>query len=106
MVVNAVSPGSVPATSFARNQSFLMRRVMMPLMGSFVGRWLGMSGSVAAGAQRYIDAGNFEDHTSGYFLASPPGKLVGPLVIQENPHFLDEASQDAAWKTIVAPGMP
>jgi NAD(P)-dependent dehydrogenase (short-subunit alcohol dehydrogenase family) len=100
MVVNAVSPGSVPTTNFARNQSFLMRRVMMPMMGT-VGSMFGMAAPVSAGAQRYIDAGNFDDNTTGHFFASPPGKMVGPMEIQKSPHFLDRTSQDAAWNVIV-----
>lgn len=100
MVVNAVSPGSVASTSFVRNQSFMMRRVMPPMMSIF-GSLLGMDGPVSAAAQRYIDAGNFDDNTTGHFFASPPGKGVGPLEIQKNAHFLDRADQDAAWNVIV-----
>ena len=100
MVVNAVSPGSVPSTSFVRNQSFLMRRVMPAMMGS-VGKMFGMAGPISAASQRYIDAGNFDDNTTGHFFASPPGKAVGPLEIQKNAHFLDRTDQDAAWNVIV-----
>jgi hypothetical protein len=100
MVVNAVSPGSVPSTSFVRNQSFLMRRVMPAMMGS-VGKMFGMAGPISAASQRYIDAGNFDDNTTGHFFASPPGKAVGPLEIQKNAHFLDRSFQDAAWNVIV-----
>jgi len=99
MVVNAVSPGSVPSTNFARNQSFLMRGVT-GIMGS-VGSFFGMAQPVSAASQRYIDAGNFDDNTTGHFFASPPGKLVGPMEIQKNAHFLNRAGQDAAWNVIV-----
>jgi NAD(P)-dependent dehydrogenase (short-subunit alcohol dehydrogenase family) len=100
LVVYAVSPGSVPDTNFARNQSFLMRRVMMPMMAS-VGSLFGMAGPISDAAQRYVDAGNFDDDTTGHFFASPPGKMIGPLVIQKNAHFLDRSYQDAAWNVIV-----
>lgn len=99
MVVNAVSPGSVPSTNFARNQSFMMRG-MTGLMG-MVGGFIGMAGPASAAAQRYIDAGNFDDDNTGHFFASPPGKGVGPMEIQENAYFLDIANQDAAWNVIV-----
>ena len=100
MTVNAVSPGSVPATNFARNQSFFMRRVMMPVMG-VVGSVFGMAGPISAASQRYIDAGNFDDNTTGHFFASAPGKAVGPMEIQKNAHFLDRSYQDAGWNVIV-----
>ena len=45
MVVNAVSPGSVPSTNFVRNQSFLMRG-MTGIMGS-VGTFVGMAQPVS-----------------------------------------------------------
>ena len=61
----------------------------------------GMAGSVADGAQRYIDAGDFDDSTTGHFFASPPGKVVGPLEIQQDAHLLDQSSQEAFWHVIV-----
>jgi NAD(P)-dependent dehydrogenase (short-subunit alcohol dehydrogenase family) len=100
MVVNAVSPGSVPATNFNRNQSFSMRWVMPIMMGT-VGRLFGMAGPISAAAKRYIDAGKFDDDTPGHFFASPPGKLVGPLQVQKNARFLDRVKQEAAWNVIV-----
>ncbi len=100
MIVNAVSPGSVASTSFTRNQSFMMRR-LMPSMMSIFGSLLGMAGPVSSASQRYIDAGNFDDDTTGHFFASRPGKMIGPLEIQENAYFLDRANQDAAWNVIV-----
>ena len=98
MTVNAVSPGSVPATNFARNMSTPMRilfPVMMTLMKPF-----GMAGSVAQGARRYLDAANFDDKTTGKFFASPPGKMVGKLVEQQEPHFFDQGNQQASWNVI------
>ena len=68
---------------------------------SSVGRFFGMAQPVSAGAQRYIDAGSFDDDTTGHFFASAPGKMVGPMEIQKNPHFLNRTYQDAAWNVIV-----
>lgn len=96
ITVNAVSPGSVPTTSFVRNMPFLMRHLMAPVM-----RLMGMAGPVADAARRYIDAGDFNDNTSGHFFASPPGKVVGKLEIQTTPHFLNQANQDAWWNVLV-----
>ncbi len=95
ITVNAVSPGSVPATSFGRNLPFLMRHLMGPTM-----KLLGMSQSLEDGARRYIAAGDYDDHTTGHFFASRSGKVVGPVAIQQDAHFLDEASQEAFWKVI------
>ena len=99
MIVNAVSPGSVPATNFARSQSTMMRG-MTGVMSS-IGRFFGMAQPVSAGAQRYIDAGNFDDETTGNFFASAPGKMVGPMVVQKNAHFLNRSYQNAGWNVIV-----
>ena len=98
MTVNAVSPGSVPATNFARNMSLPMR-IMMPLMMNLM-RPFGMSGSVAQGARRYLDAANFDDDLTGKFFASPPGKLVGKLQVQRESHFFDEEGQEASFNVI------
>ena len=100
MVVVAVSPGSAPGTAFARNMSAPMRLVMVPML-KIVGPLFGMAGSVAQGAQRYVDAGDFAGDASGKFWASPPGKLVGALEVQKQPHFTDETLQEAAWHSVV-----
>ena len=108
MVVVAVSPGSAPATTFARNMSAPMRLVMVPMM-KIVGPLFGMAGSIAQGAQRYVDAGDFAIDASGKFWASPPGKLVGQLEVQTQSHFTDETLQEAAWDSVVrltGAGMP
>ena len=58
---------------------------------------------------RYVDAGDFAADASGKFWASPPGKLVGPLEVQTQVHFLDETLQEAAWESVVrltGVGMP
>lgn len=96
MVVNAVSPGSVPATNFGRNMPFLMRKVMFPMM-----KFMGMAQSLSDGARRYIDAGDFNDNTTGHFFASAPGKMIGKIEIQKDSHFLNQTHQDAFWNVIV-----
>ncbi len=101
MGVYAVSPGAAMSTSFGRNMPFFMRRIMVPMM-RIIGPVMGISGSVAAGARRYVEAARFGEEGSGGFYASPPGKMIGPLQPQETPHLLDEALQEAGWVAIVA----
>lgn len=101
MVVNAVSPGSVPTTNFARDQSFFMRRIMMPVMKSFIGRSMGMAWSIQNAADRYIEAGEFDVNNTGHFYGSPPGKFTGKMEILKNDHFLDPEYQEAGWNAIV-----
>ena len=108
MVVVAVSPGSAPGTTFARNMSAPMRIVMVPIL-KIIGPLFGMAGSIEQGAQRYVDAGDFATDASGKFWASPPGKAVGPLEVQTQTHFADETLQEAAWRSVVrltGAGMP
>ncbi|MCH8899557.1 MAG: SDR family NAD(P)-dependent oxidoreductase [Acidobacteria bacterium] len=108
MVVVAVSPGSAPGTSFGRHMPVWMRVLMLPMM-KLVGPLFGMAGSVAQGAQRYVDAGDFATDASGKFWASPPGKAVGPLEVQAQDQFSDEKLQEAAWRSVVrltGVGMP
>jgi NAD(P)-dependent dehydrogenase (short-subunit alcohol dehydrogenase family) len=100
ITVNAVSPGSVPTTNFARHQNWMMQKVMIPMMNS-VGRLFGMAGPISAAARRYIDAAGFNDDTTGQFFASPKGKMIGDLVVQTTPHFLSETSQEACWNVLV-----
>ena len=100
MVVNAVSPGSVPDTNYGRNQSFFMRKIMFNMMKRAPKR-LGMAWSVKDGASRYIEAGEFEAYVTGHFFASIPGKMVGKMEIQKQEHFLDREYQEAGWKAIV-----
>lgn len=99
MVVNAVSPGSVPDTNFARHQSFFMKRIMLPVMDRF-GHLMGMAWSRADGAGRYLTAGEFSPEITGHFFASPPGKFTGPMEIQKNDHFLNPQYQEAGWQAI------
>lgn len=98
MTVNAVSPGSVPTTNFARHQGFMMK-LMMPMM-KMMPRSMGMASSVIDGARRYLDASTFDTMDSGKFFASPAGKLVGPLEVQVDGHFNDKANQQASWNML------
>ena len=82
MTVNAVSPGSVPGTNFARNASWMVRLLMVPMM-KIVGPLMGMAGSIESAAARYVVAADFGDDETGHFYASENRKkLVGPMVIQ------------------------
>ncbi len=100
MVAVAVSPGSNPGTTFARNMPTVMRWTMIPLM-KLIGPWFKMAGPVTDGAKRYLDAGEFGADASGKFYASPPGKLVSPLEVQQQSHFYNQRLQDAAWRSVV-----
>jgi len=97
-----VSPGSAPATSVSRHQGWVMRKVMAPIMGSWLGQKMGMGMTVATAAGRYVDALGFDAERSGRFYASAPGKVVGPLVHQTQPHLLDRDSQEATWAAVAS----
>jgi NAD(P)-dependent dehydrogenase (short-subunit alcohol dehydrogenase family) len=102
ITVNAVSPGSVPSTGFARDANLMMRVFMVPMM-KVVGPLMGMSGSVENGARRYLDAAELGDDESGHFYATANRKkLVGPTGIQTWPeYFTDERSQEASFDAMV-----
>lgn len=100
MAVYAVSPGAAMGTSFSRNMPSFMRLIMVPMMRVF-GPVFGMTGSVAQGARRYLDAADFDEASSGSFFASPPRKMVGDLQPQHTPHLVDEELQEAGWAAIV-----
>ena len=99
--VFTISPGSVPSTNFGRNQSFVFRRVLLPLMNSLLGRVMGAAAPVSSGANRYISAVDMPDSDSGKFFASPPGKMIGGLTEQKTELLFDENKRKAAWNTIV-----
>jgi len=102
MTVNAVSPGSVPGTNFARNASWMVRLLMVPMM-KIVGPLMGMAGSIESAAARYVVAADFGDDETGHFYASENRKkLVGPMVIQTWPeYFTDLTSQEAGFQAVV-----
>ena len=97
MAVYAVSPGSAPDTLAARNGSWVLKWLMVPIVKLIPG----MSQTPETAAGRYLQASNFGTDVSGQFFASPPRKLTGPIEAMHQPHFHDRASQDAAWQAIV-----
>jgi len=99
MTVNAVSPGSVPTTNFQRHQGWMMRNLIVPMM-NMMPKSMGTASTLEDGARRYLDASSFSTDHSGQFFASAPGKMVGALVAQTTPHFLDEKNQQASWNML------
>ncbi len=102
MTANAVSPGSAPASGFARNTPLMMRIFMMPLM-KIVGPLIGMAGPIESAARRYLDAADLGEQETGHFYATADRKkLVGPVGIQTWPeYFVDEAGQEAGFEAVV-----
>ncbi len=100
IVVNTVSPGSTHSTGAARNLS-PVARFMMNTMMRFVGPMMGMSVSVSKATGRYIDALENGADTNGKFYASVPGKMIGDVVEQVQPHILDGDAQEATWNAVV-----
>ncbi len=101
MTVNAVSPGSAPGSSFARDAGLLMR-VMIPMMKVF-GPLMGMAGSLEVAARRYLDVTELGADQTGHFYATAHRKkLVGPVGVQTWPaYFTDEVSQDQGFEAVV-----
>ena len=97
--VYAISPGSTPDTDVMRNQGAVIRFIVRNVIGT-IGKVAGLGASVKKAADRYISAHELGPQDSGRFYASPPKKMVGPLVEQTQPHILDRESQEAAWKAI------
>ena len=100
MTVNAVSPGSAPASNFGRNMAFLARNVMMPLM-KLLGPLMGMAGPLDVAAGRYVAAADYSDEQSGGFYASPAGKLVGPVELHTQPHLVNDQYRQACWEVLI-----
>ena len=102
ITVNAVSPGAVLSTSFARDADAMMRFVMIPVL-KVLGPLMGMSGSVEKAARRYLDAADFGDEETGHFYATAhPRKLTGPMAVQTRPeHFNDARGQEASFDAMV-----
>jgi NAD(P)-dependent dehydrogenase (short-subunit alcohol dehydrogenase family) len=97
LAVYAVSPGSAPDTQALRNGSFVMQRLMVPLMKLIPG----MSQTTDEAARRYLQAAEFGVERSGEFFASAPRKVSGPVESMRHAHFHDRASQDATWAAVV-----
>ena len=102
MTANAVSPGSAPATGFARDASFMMRRVMMPVL-KVVGPLMGMAGSLEKASRRYLDAADLSDDETGHFYATAHRrKAVGSVGIQTWPeYFTATDNQEAGFEAVV-----
>jgi len=98
MAVYAVSPGSTPDTQAARNGSWTLKWLLVPIVKLIPG----MSQTPETAARRYLQASEFGTDVSGQFFASPPKKLTGPIEAMRQPHFHDRASQEAAWQAVVA----
>lgn len=97
MAVYAVSPGSTPDTKGMRNAGPALKWLMVPLMK----RIPGMSHTPETAARRYLQASKFGTDVSGQFFASAPKKFTGPIEVMRQPHFHDQANQEAAWQAIV-----
>lgn len=97
--VNAISPGATGSTDAARHQSFLMRRVMAPMMRMMPAS-MDMGSTVQNGAARYLQALEFGPEISGQFFASRPKKMSGELTEMHAPQLSNRTHQDAAWAAI------
>jgi NAD(P)-dependent dehydrogenase (short-subunit alcohol dehydrogenase family) len=97
MAVYAVSPGSAPDTQAARNGSWALKWLMVPIVKLIPG----MSQTPETAARRYLQASEFGTDVSGQFFASPPKKLTGPIEAMRHPHVHDRANQEAAWQAVV-----
>ena len=93
MTVNAVSPGSTPDTNAIRNAPLYMRKIMVP----FFKVMPGMSHSVETGANRYIEASEFDSSVTGKFFASKQKKMTGPLTEIRMDHVDNPAGSRALW---------
>ncbi len=94
MTVNAVSPGSAPASGFARDAGVMMG-IMLQMMG--------MAGSLKNAARRYLDVAEIDSEHSGEFYATAHRKkLVGAMGVQRWPAVLeDRSSQEAGFDAVV-----
>ncbi|MEL6343450.1 MAG: SDR family NAD(P)-dependent oxidoreductase [Myxococcota bacterium] len=97
MAVYAVSPGTTPNTGAVRNQPWLVRNVVMPLMAGPLGRWTGISHSLADAVGRYVEAMAWGTERSGQTWASMSGKTTGPMAQMTQPHLQDRRSVEATW---------
>ena len=99
ITVNAVSPGSAPATNAAQHQGFIFRTAMA-LMTPFMGL-MGMAHTLDTAILRYFAPIGWGADISGEFHASAPGKMIGPMERMQHTHFADTESQEALWATLV-----
>jgi NAD(P)-dependent dehydrogenase (short-subunit alcohol dehydrogenase family) len=99
MIANSISPGATPRTNFARHQSWLMRKVMMPMM-DIMGPMMGMAGSVEDAAKKYLRILELDSSTNGKFWASKKGKMAGPLAVFSSPYIDNETYQESIWNLL------
>jgi len=97
MAVYAVSPGGATATKVVRSASPVLKYLFIPIVNLIPG----MNQTPETAARRYIQASEFGTDVSGQFFASAKGKFSGPMEVQLQPHLLDRANQEAAWKAVV-----
>jgi NAD(P)-dependent dehydrogenase (short-subunit alcohol dehydrogenase family) len=100
VTVNAISPGSAPATGVMRNQSRLMKAVMTVMM-VWIGPLLGVAAAPSKAAARYLAALDYGPDENGKFFASKPGKMIGEVVEQKQPHIHDVESQEGLWRAVL-----
>lgn len=95
--VFASSPGCVTSTETLKNLSWIGRmmvRIIAPLI-------LGDQTPEDAVRQRFVPFFKSpEKFEPGRFYASPLGKAVGPLTLQEIPHLTDRESADAVVRAV------
>ncbi|NMH89044.1 SDR family NAD(P)-dependent oxidoreductase [Flavivirga algicola] len=99
IIANSISPGATPNTNFARHQSWVMQKIMLPIMKTF-GPMMGMSGTLKDAAKRYLKILDFDETTNGKFWVSKKGKMIGPLVIFSSPYLENVNFQNAVWNVI------
>ncbi|MGL1887433.1 MAG: SDR family NAD(P)-dependent oxidoreductase [Reichenbachiella sp.] len=97
MIVNTISPGGTPDTNLVRDQAWFMKKLMMPMM-SVVGVKLGVMGTLAQAADRYLAIEGFDSSTSGDFWVSKKGKMTGPLTIFNSDMIDNKDYQDTVWE--------
>jgi len=92
-----VSPGANMGTNAARHSKGAFK-LMVGFMGRF-GRFLGMDQPVSDGAKRYLDVAHGVGGTyeSGRTYTSKPKKMIGPLVVCDQPHLNDNDRQETAF---------
>lgn len=102
ITVLCVSPGGTRDTNVMDKMSWFNRKLMMPAFLKLLNK-LGHFHSLEVGAQRYVDALDLDESSSGKFYASPEGKLTGEM--QDNtvlyPIFGNEELQKATFETLV-----
>ncbi len=87
-------------TGFARDQSWAMRHIMVPMM-KYIGPLMGMAGPVSAAGMRYLEVAHYGNQESGKLFGSPPKKLVGKLEEQRTALLQADTKRNEAYKLIV-----